>query len=71
VRSPLPGVVTQVHVVPGVVIAAGTRLVTLLAMKLQHDVTSAASGTVAAVHATPGREVQSGETLVEIAPPGD
>ncbi len=71
VRSPLPGVVMQVHVAPGATVAPGSRLVTLLAMKLQHDVTAAAAGTVAAVHAAPGREVRAGETLVEIAPSAD
>lgn len=68
VRSPVPGQVAQVHVAPGTVVAAGARLVTLLAMKLQHEVTAAAPGTVAAVHAAPGQEVQVGEVLVEIAP---
>jgi len=67
VRSPLPGVVAQVHVAPGAAVAPGARLVTLLAMKLQHDITAAAAGTVAAVHAAPGQEVQAGEILVEIA----
>ena len=68
VRSPLPGVVAQVHVAPGAVVASGARLVTLLAMKLQHEVTAAAPGTVAAVHTAPGQEVRAGEVLVEIAP---
>ncbi len=68
VRSPVPGVVAQVHVAPGAVVASGARLVTLLAMKLQHEVTAAAPGTVAAVHAAPGQEVRAGEVLVEIAP---
>lgn len=69
VRSPVPGVVAQVHVAPGAVVAPGARLVTLLAMKLQHDVTATSPGTVAALHAAPGQEVQVGEVLVEIAPP--
>jgi len=68
VCSPVPGVVAQVHVAPGAAVAPGARLVTLLAMKLQHDVTASAHGTVAAVHVAPGREVQAGEPLVEIAP---
>ena len=38
VCSPVPGVVAQVHVAPGAAVAPGARLVTLLAMKLQHDV---------------------------------
>jgi biotin carboxyl carrier protein len=68
VRSPVPGVVAQVHVTPGTAVAPGAPLVTLLAMKLQHDVTAPAPGTVAAVHVAPGREVQAGDLLVEIAP---
>ncbi len=68
VRSPVPGVVAQVHVAPGALVAPGARLVTLLAMKLQHEVTAASPGTVAAVHAAPGQEVRAGEVLVEIAP---
>ncbi len=71
VRSPVPGVVAQVHVAPGVPVAPGGRLVTLLAMKLQHEVTAAASGTVAAVHAAPGQEVRAGDVLVEIVPAKD
>ncbi len=67
VRSPVPAVVAQVHVAPGAAVAPGARLVTLLAMKLQHDVTAPAAGTVAAVHAAPGQEVQAGQVLVEIA----
>lgn len=68
VRSPLPGVVAQVHVAPGTLVAPGACLVTLLAMKLQHEVTAASAGTVAALHAAPGQEVQAGDVLVEIAP---
>jgi biotin carboxyl carrier protein len=69
VQSPVPGVVAEVHVTPGAAVTPGARLVTLLAMKLQHDVTASTAGTVAAVHVAPGREVQAGEPLVEIAPP--
>jgi len=69
VQSPVPGIVAQVHVAPGTAVAPGDRLVTLLAMKLQHEVTAASAGRVVAVHAAPGQEVQAGEVLVEIAPP--
>ena len=68
VQSPVPGVVAQIHVAPGAAVAAGARLVTLLAMKLQHDVIAAAPGMVAAVRVVPGQEVQAGEVLVEMAP---
>ncbi|HEY7678171.1 MAG TPA: 5-oxoprolinase/urea amidolyase family protein [Candidatus Methylomirabilis sp.] len=68
IRSPVPGVVAQVHVAPGAAVAPGTRLVTLLAMKLQHDVTAGVPGLVATVHVGPGREVQAGEALLEIEP---
>jgi biotin-dependent carboxylase-like uncharacterized protein len=68
VRSPVPGLVAQVHVAPGAVVAPGAPLVTLLAMKLQHDVTAGIAGRVAAVHVAAGREVQAGEALLEIEP---
>ena len=68
VQSPVPGVVAQVHVAPGAAVVPGARLVTLLAMKLQHDVTAGVAGRVAAVHVAPGSEVQAGEALLEIEP---
>lgn len=69
VRSPVPGVVAQVHVAPGTAVTRGARLVTLLAMKLQHEVRASGPGTVTAVPVAPGREVEAGDVLVEIAPP--
>ena len=66
VRAALPASVAQVHVQPGERVTAGSRLVTLEAMKMETVVESPLSGTVRAVHARPASQVAAGEVMVEI-----
>ena len=64
--APTPGVVRQVRVAPGDVVAAGDVLVVLEAMKTEHALRAPEAGTVAAVRVAPGDAVDAGALLVRI-----
>ena len=66
--SPMPGTVVAVSVVAGQRVAAGTPLVIVEAMKMEHTVSAAADAIVEAVHVEPGQQVALGEPLVTLAP---
>jgi len=68
-RAPVAGVVAQVSVVVGQVVAAGQALVCVEAMKMEMWLTATAAGTVKAVHATPKASVAAGAVLVELEVP--
>jgi biotin carboxyl carrier protein len=65
-RSPLPGTVVRVSVEPGAEVAAGTALVALEAMKMEHTVRAPHGGRVAAVHVAAGDQVAAGAVLVTL-----
>lgn len=71
VTSPMPGTVLAVHVAPGDPVAAGDRLVTVEAMKMEHVVAAPVAGTVASVAVAAGQSVALDEILavVTAAPP--
>ncbi|WP_040164768.1 acetyl/propionyl/methylcrotonyl-CoA carboxylase subunit alpha [Microbacterium gorillae] len=66
VRAPMPGTVVAVHVADGDTVAAGTRLVTIEAMKMEHVVTAPATGTVT-VTTTVGEHVRRDQQVAELA----
>jgi acetyl-CoA carboxylase carboxyltransferase component len=66
VRSPLQGTVVSIDAPPGKGVAAGTQLVVLESMKMEHVVAAETGGVVTAVHATVGATVRAGDLLVEI-----
>jgi acetyl-CoA/propionyl-CoA carboxylase biotin carboxyl carrier protein len=66
--SPMPGTVVAVSVVAGQRVAAGTALVVVEAMKMEHTVSAGADAIVETVHVEPGRQVALGEPLVTLAP---
>ena len=66
VTSPMPGTVLAVHVAAGDTVAAGDRLVTVEAMKMEHAVTAPVAGTVTSLPATVGRSVALDETLAVV-----
>jgi 3-methylcrotonyl-CoA carboxylase alpha subunit len=68
VRAPMPGLVRQVFVTAGEVVAAGARLAVLEAMKMEHVLAAAAAGRVAEVLVAPGTQVEAGATLVRMEP---
>jgi 3-methylcrotonyl-CoA carboxylase alpha subunit len=68
VRAPMPGVVKAVHVAPGATVAAGDRLATLEAMKMEHMLRAPRDGVVETVAAVEGAQVEEGALLVALAP---
>lgn len=64
--SPMPGKVIRVDVGAGDEVEAGTSLVIIEAMKMEHTVASPAHGTVASVNVTVGEQVQADQVLVVI-----
>jgi 3-methylcrotonyl-CoA carboxylase alpha subunit len=67
-RAPLPGVVKAVHVAPGDAVAAGDRLVTVEAMKMEHALRAGRDGVVAAVAVAEGDQVEEGALLAALEP---
>ena len=69
-RAPLPGLVTRVLVDAGDEVVAGTALVVLEAMKMEHTLRAAGGGTVREVRTAARRQVAAGELLVVTEPHG-
>jgi acetyl/propionyl-CoA carboxylase alpha subunit len=66
-HSPMPGAVLSVEVEAGAHVAAGTVLVTLEAMKMEHTVRAPHDGVVAEVRVAVGDQVDTGAVLVVMA----
>ena len=67
-RSPMPGLVLDVRARPGTRVEAGTVLVVLEAMKMEHSLSAPWAGTVSAVAVKPGDRVEEGLELVVLEP---
>jgi acetyl/propionyl-CoA carboxylase alpha subunit len=68
VAAPMHGRVTQVLAEPGHAVQAGTLLLVMEAMKMEHRLTAPVAGTVRSVHARVGEQVAARKLLVEIVP---
>jgi 3-methylcrotonyl-CoA carboxylase alpha subunit len=68
-RSPMPGLVREVAVVAGSLVAKGDRLAVIEAMKMQHVLTAPRDGVVAEVLVAPGAQVEAGAALVALEVP--
>ena len=64
--APMPGKVLEVLVEQGDVVEAGTPLMVLEAMKMEHRIVAAADGTVTAVHYAAGDQVAQGAVLLDL-----
>ncbi|WP_328538180.1 acetyl/propionyl/methylcrotonyl-CoA carboxylase subunit alpha [Streptomyces sp. NBC_00344] len=65
--APMPGTVVRVAgIAVGGHVEAGTPLIWLEAMKMEHRITAPASGTLTALHAAPGRQVEVGALLAVV-----
>jgi propionyl-CoA carboxylase alpha chain len=62
--APMPGTVMAVLVAVGDRVSAGTTLVILEAMKMEHHISAPADGTVSDVHVTAGQQVENGAALL-------
>jgi pyruvate carboxylase len=67
VGAPMPGLVVSVVVAAGEQVAAGQKLVTLEAMKMECTVYAEAGGTVADVLVRRGTQVETGDLLVKLS----
>lgn len=65
VRAPLPGTVTVVHVADGSEVSAGEPVVTLEAMKMEHQLKAPMDGTVT-IHVTDGQQVGLNQNVLTV-----
>ena len=66
ILSPMPGRIIAVEVAAGDKVAAGQKLVTLEAMKMEHSLVAPFDGTVAELSAETGGQVSEGTLLVRV-----
>jgi 3-methylcrotonyl-CoA carboxylase alpha subunit len=64
--APMPGKVLDVLVAAGEVVSAGTTLMVLEAMKMEHRIVAASDGVVMAVHFAAGDQVEQGVALLTL-----
>ncbi|WP_457787092.1 acetyl/propionyl/methylcrotonyl-CoA carboxylase subunit alpha [Pseudomonas sp. PL-6] len=64
--APMNGSIVRVLVEPGQAVEAGTALVVLEAMKMEHSIRAPETGTVKAIYCREGELVSDGAVLVEI-----
>jgi acetyl/propionyl-CoA carboxylase alpha subunit len=69
--SPMPGAVLSVAVAAGDRVAAGTTMLVVEAMKMEHPVVAPLAGTVTALHVTAGDGVEAGAPLLAFEPDPD
>jgi 3-methylcrotonyl-CoA carboxylase alpha subunit len=63
--APMSGTVVAVHVQPGTNVKAGTAVITMEAMKMEHTLRAPADGTITALLAAVGEQVSEGTLLAE------
>ena len=69
VAAPMPGTVTVVQVSLGDEVAAGTPLLVVEAMKMEHVLTAPVAGTVTELAVTAGQSVRLDERVAVVTPP--
>jgi acetyl/propionyl-CoA carboxylase alpha subunit len=68
-HAPMPGTVVRVEVAEGASVPAGTVVVVLEAMKMEHAVRAPHDGTVTSLHASVGQAVDTGHVLAVVTEP--
>ena len=71
VTAPMPGTVTVVQVSLGDQVEAGTPLLVVEAMKMEHVLTAPVAGTVTELPVTAGHQVRLDERVAVVTPPAD
>ena len=66
--APMPGVIVEVRAAPGEPVSAGSTLVVMEGMKMEHHVIAPCDGTVAEVLVAPGDQVDNGSPLLVFEP---
>jgi biotin carboxyl carrier protein len=67
-RAPMPGLVVRVLVEAGQVLAVGSGVLVLEAMKMENELRAHAAARVRAVRVRPGEAVEKGQVLAEFDP---
>jgi acetyl/propionyl-CoA carboxylase alpha subunit len=65
--APMPGAVVRIEVIQGTKVQAGTPIVVLEAMKMEHTVRAPADGVVSTISVTAGDQVESGQVLAVVS----
>ncbi|MEO1041817.1 MAG: biotin carboxylase N-terminal domain-containing protein [Pseudomonadota bacterium] len=68
ISAPMHGIMTEVVVEVGQIVAKDEKLAILEAMKMQHELTAPVAGTVTEITATAGTQIGAGDTLIVIEP---
>ncbi len=66
--APMPGTVVRLEVAPGAHVTAGTPIVVLEAMKMEHSVSAPHDGVVTDIEVTGGQQVDVGTVLAVVDP---
>ena len=66
IKSPLPGIILQIHVKEGDEIKVGHKLITLEAMKMENNINSDKEGKVLSIKVNTRDSVLEGDFLIEI-----
>jgi biotin carboxyl carrier protein len=64
----MPGKVVRLHVATGDSVVAGQVLLSIEAMKMEHQVVSPHDGLVAEVYVQPGQQLDGGQPLLKVDP---
>jgi acetyl-CoA/propionyl-CoA carboxylase biotin carboxyl carrier protein len=64
----MPGTVLVVKVAKGDVVSAGTPLIVVEAMKMEHTITAPVDGVVSELHVRAGQQVALDEALAVVTP---
>ena len=65
--APMPGSVLRVLVDTGDIVEAGQAIVTIEAMKMEHQIVAPSTGRVAQIFVQPGQQLDTGQPLVRIS----
>lgn len=66
IKSPLPGIILQIHVKVGDEVKIGHKLITLEAMKMENNINSDKEGKVLSIKVNTRDSVLEGDVLIEI-----
>ena len=67
VVSPMHGVVVEIPVAAGAIVAEGDVVAVIEAMKMMNEIRAHKAGSVATVHVAPGATVEAGAPLVTLS----
>jgi len=70
-RSPMPGVVVDIHVAEGEHIVRGQSMMTIESMKILTVIPAPRHGIVRKIHFTPGQPFEKGAVLITLCPEND